>query len=111
MSTIATYPTLLIVPTLTFLTFGPIPINWQIDEKRIHFSFRLTWVNAVLTLCGSAVPLVLTWHAQSIMNIGFFVCAALSISGLGIVQIVLGVLSRQLDSEPVIHKAVFHVNP
>ena len=111
MSTIATYPTLLIVPTLTFLTFGPIPINWQIDEKRIHFSFRLTWVNAVLTLCGSAAPLVLTWHAQSIMNIGFFVCAALSISGLCIVQVALGVLSRQLDSEPVTHKAVFNVNP
>ena len=94
-STIASYPTLLIIPTLTFLTFGPIPEKWRIykrGERRIQFSFRLTWMNTILTLCGSSISLALFWQRNSIMNIGFFACAGLSISGLCLLEMLLGVL-------------------
>lgn len=106
MSIIATYPTLLIIPTLTFLTFGPVTENWKIykrGENRIRFSFRLTWVNTIFTLCASAVCLAITWDSV------FFAFVVLTAGGLGIMQIVLGVLSKPSSSENSTHKSVLHV--
>ena len=61
MSIIIMHPALVMLPTLTCVTFRHVPESGSIykkDESRIQFSWWLTWVNMIMTICGIAVAYV-----------------------------------------------------
>ena len=64
MSTIMMYPALVMLPALSCVTFGPVSEGrdiWSMykkDEPKIQFSWRLTWVNMIMTICGIAASSV-----------------------------------------------------
>ena len=55
-STVIAHPAFVLTPVFSFWTFGP-PTSgccvYKKAEQRIHLSFRLTWINFILTLSGS----------------------------------------------------------
>ena len=56
-TTVIAHPALMLTPVFSFWTFGP-PTSggccaYKKAEQRIHLSFRLTWINYILTLSGS----------------------------------------------------------
>ena len=57
-STIINHPALVLTPTFSFWRFGPVRADgccaYQRKESKICLSFRLTWVNTLLTFCGMA---------------------------------------------------------
>ena len=56
-TTVIAHPALVLTPVFSFWTFGP-PTSggccaYKKAEQRMNLSFRLTWINSLLTLCGT----------------------------------------------------------
>ena len=56
-TTVIAHPALMLTPVFSFWTFGP-PTSggccaYKKAEPKIYLSFKLTWINSLLTLCGS----------------------------------------------------------
>ena len=56
-TTVIAHPALMLTPVFSFWTFGP-PTSggccaYKKAEPKIYLSFKLTWINSILTLCGS----------------------------------------------------------
>ena len=54
---VITHPALVLTPAISFWTYGPVKsvscCAYRRFETKICLSFRLTWVNAILSLCGT----------------------------------------------------------
>ena len=71
MSAIINHPALVLTPAFSFWTYGPVRANgccaYRRNEPKICLSFRLTWVNTLLTV-GGMVALVLISRHYSILT-------------------------------------------
>ena len=66
MSTIINHPALVLTPAFSFWTYGPVRDNgccaYRRNEPKICLSFRLTWVNTLLTTGGMVALILITMH-------------------------------------------------
>jgi len=93
MSTMIDHPALVLTPAFSFWTFGPVRANgcctYRRNEPKICLSFRLTWVNAFLTL-APMIPLIISEYfriyEEGIVGIIMWLTLASSIISLLLIQ-------------------------
>ena len=68
---VVAHPALVLTPFFSFWTFGPVKLDsfctYRRSETKICLSFRQTWLNAILSFCGTfgMVALHETFYAQN----------------------------------------------
>ena len=69
-TTVIAHPALVLTPVFSFWTFGPRTSGrccaYKIAEPKICLSFRLTWINSILTFCGTFVVVAITYHIKTL---------------------------------------------
>ena len=69
-STVIALPALVLTPVFSFFTFGPHKSGgccpYKKSEQKICLSFRLSWINAVLTICGISGAAAAIYHLETI---------------------------------------------
>ena len=92
-----THPALLLTPALTFWTFGPIKSGGCCDDWRkqteICLSFKLTWINALLTTASTLVLAVISKYCFDVIEpaspLGYYAILSLPCYAIAMICLLL----------------------